>query len=246
MVRLFVGVYPLYTDSCLESVIDTSYPTDMREARKTSPSEPDATADREIRAANKRRILKAASEVFAARGFDGARIAEIATVAGLPKANVYYYFATKEDLYSATFAPLLEEWDSALRILKVESEPAVALRAYVQAKLRLGRKNPTEARLFANEMVRGGAFLSGADRAHIAEVTDATIQVLESWVAAKKIRAVDPRHFLFMLWGATQFYVDYEPIVNAVMQTKRLTAAHDDQALACRVGSVLAGVLLEP
>ncbi|MFM9923211.1 TetR/AcrR family transcriptional regulator [Variovorax sp. H27-G14] len=189
--------------------------------------------------------MKAASEVFAAKGFDGARIAEIATVAELPKANVYYYYATKEELYSATFAPLLEEWDSALRILKADTEPAVALRAYVQAKLKLGRKNPLEARLFANEVVRGGTFLSAADRAHIAKSTAASIEVFEAWMAAKKIRTIDPRHFLFMLWAATQFYADYEPIVNAVLQVKKLTAAHYDQALESIVSTVLGGVLLD-
>ncbi|MGJ7572388.1 TetR family transcriptional regulator C-terminal domain-containing protein [Variovorax sp. RB2P76] len=217
----------------------------MRDTKTPRSPLPDNPADREIRAANKRKILKAASEVFAAKGFDGARIAEIATVAGLPKANVYYYYATKEELYSATFAPLLEEWDSALQILQADAEPAVALRAYVQAKLKLGRKNPLEARLFANEVVRGGAFLSAADRAHIAKSTAASIEVFEAWMAAKKIRQIDPRHFLFMLWAATQFYADYEPIVNAVLQVKKLTAAHYDQALESIVGTVLGGVLID-
>lgn len=217
----------------------------MRDTKTPRSPVPETPADREIRAANKRKILKAASEVFAAKGFDGARIAEIATVAELPKANVYYYYATKEELYSATFAPLLEEWDSALQILQADTEPAVALRAYVQAKLKLGRKNPLEARLFANEVVRGGAFLSAADRAHIAKSTAASIEVFEAWMAAKKIRKIDPRHFLFMLWAATQFYADYEPIVNAVLQVKKLTAAHYDQALESIVSTVLGGVLLD-
>ena len=44
---------------------------------------------------NRRRILDAAIEVFALRGYDGARIAEIAERSRLPKANVYYYFRTK-------------------------------------------------------------------------------------------------------------------------------------------------------
>jgi TetR/AcrR family transcriptional regulator len=217
----------------------------MRDTSTPRSPKPETPADREIRAANKRKILKAASEVFAAKGFDGARIAEIATVAELPKANVYYYYATKEELYSATFAPLLEEWDSALRILKAETEPAVARRADVESKHNQGGNKPREARLFANEVVRGGTFLSAADRAHIANSTAASIEVFEAWMAAKKIRKIDPRHFLFMLWAATQFYADYEPIVNAVLQVKKLTAAHYDQALESIVGTVLGGVLVD-
>ena len=45
--------------------------------------------------------MKAATEIFARKGFDGTRIAEIAERSGLPKANVYYYFTSKEEIYTA-------------------------------------------------------------------------------------------------------------------------------------------------
>ena len=48
--------------------------------------------------ANTQRILDAALEVFAAYGFQGARIDQIATAAGLSKPNLLYYFRTKEAL----------------------------------------------------------------------------------------------------------------------------------------------------
>lgn len=52
------------------------------------------------------RILRAAETVFAEKGFDGARVDEIARVAGVTKALIYYYFKGKEELLQE----LLSRW----------------------------------------------------------------------------------------------------------------------------------------
>jgi AcrR family transcriptional regulator len=46
--------------------------------------------------ASQTKILAAAEEVFAEKGFDGARVDEIARRAGVNKALLYYYFESKE------------------------------------------------------------------------------------------------------------------------------------------------------
>jgi AcrR family transcriptional regulator len=48
------------------------------------------------------RLLDAAGEVFAERGFDGATIREITKQAGVNLAAVNYYFRDKDELYAAT------------------------------------------------------------------------------------------------------------------------------------------------
>lgn len=45
--------------------------------------------------------MKAAAETFRERGLDGASLNEIAKRAGLDRASIYYYAASKEDLYRA-------------------------------------------------------------------------------------------------------------------------------------------------
>ena len=47
---------------------------------------------------SKYRILKAARKVFAEKGYDGARVDEIAREAGINKAMLYYYFNSKENI----------------------------------------------------------------------------------------------------------------------------------------------------
>jgi TetR/AcrR family transcriptional regulator len=59
----------------------------------------DAQAERS--AETRGRILDAALSEFAANGLAGARTEQIATTAGVNKALIYYYFESKEKLYSA-------------------------------------------------------------------------------------------------------------------------------------------------
>ena len=49
------------------------------------------------------RILEAAKEVFIAKGFDGARMQEIADTAEINKALLHYYFRNKDKLFEAVF-----------------------------------------------------------------------------------------------------------------------------------------------
>jgi len=51
----------------------------------------------------RRRILDAAAREFAASGFEGARVDEIARKAGVNKALIYYYFKSKEELLAVLF-----------------------------------------------------------------------------------------------------------------------------------------------
>jgi len=62
----------------------------------------------------RQRILESAIEIFAARGFDGARVDDIARRAGVNKALIYYYFKNKEELLGTIFSDTIEEVMRAL------------------------------------------------------------------------------------------------------------------------------------
>jgi AcrR family transcriptional regulator len=55
------------------------------------------------------RILDAAKTVFHRKGFDGARMQEIADEAGINKALLHYYFRSKENLFDAVFKAAFQE-----------------------------------------------------------------------------------------------------------------------------------------
>ena len=55
------------------------------------------------------KILEAAKKVFHRKGFEGARMQEIADEAGINKALLHYYFRTKENLFDAVFNAAFHE-----------------------------------------------------------------------------------------------------------------------------------------
>jgi len=69
-------------------------------------------------------ILIAAREVFIAKGYEGARMQEIADKAGINKALLHYYFRNKENLFDAVFSEVAAHLFPAVRQL-LESDLAI-------------------------------------------------------------------------------------------------------------------------
>ena len=95
-----------------------------------------------IRQANEALILLAAEKVFARAGFGGATMAAIAEGSGLPKANLHYYFGSKEVLYRAVLAHILNDWLVPTLGITKDAEPRAALEAYIRAKMALSAQRP--------------------------------------------------------------------------------------------------------
>ena len=199
-----------------------------------------------IRARNKARILNAAVDLFADKGFHGTHVKEIALESGLPKTNVYYYFPTKESIYTALIERLIEGWDLAFEHIVAEREPREAIAAYIRAKLAYSRRHAAESRFFANEILRGAKFLERRQRRHIRDVTTRRAHVVEEWIRSGRMVPVDPRHFFIMLWSATQFYADFGVLASDVLEKRRLTQKDFDDAAETMTRVILDGCCTPP
>jgi TetR/AcrR family transcriptional regulator len=69
------------------------------------------------------RILEAAKKVFHRKGFEGARMQEIADEAGINKSLLHYYFRNKENLFNSVFREALQEIFSRLFTIAGEALP---------------------------------------------------------------------------------------------------------------------------
>ncbi|MCC6223509.1 MAG: TetR family transcriptional regulator [Thermoleophilia bacterium] len=85
------------------------------------------TVDPIKHAARRGEILDAAAACFAARGFDGARTADIAAAAGTSTGNLFHYFAGKRELIVALIDRELDETASYLSDLEARDDPLAAL-----------------------------------------------------------------------------------------------------------------------
>lgn len=71
-----------------------------------------ASADVDDRGNGRARILAAAREAFASRGYDGSSTAAIARAAGVTQPLVHYHFATKDELWRAIVLEAFGELDA--------------------------------------------------------------------------------------------------------------------------------------
>lgn len=79
---------------------------------------------------NRQLILKAASELFRLKGFDGVKVAEVMQAAGLTHGGFYNYFASKEALIAETCAEWVKERTQSLEEKRAQN-PASEAEAYV-------------------------------------------------------------------------------------------------------------------
>ena len=123
-------------------------------------------------------ILAVATQEFAAKGLDGARIDEIAAATRTSKRMIYYYFGSKDGLYLA----VLEEAYRRMRSIEADLhlddlEPVEALRTLVAFTYDHHRDNEAFIRLVMSEYIQRGAYLRQSQR--IQEVNESAIDSLE-------------------------------------------------------------------
>lgn len=82
-------------------------------------------------------ILEAARAVFVERGYDGARMAEIARRAGIAEGTIYIYFKTKADLMRAIVADFWQDLTlGATNAVRRIEDPMAAIRALAEFHLK--------------------------------------------------------------------------------------------------------------
>lgn len=118
-----------------------------------------AVSETAISTAQRKRILEAAERIFAMFGLAGSSLSRIASEVGMTKQHLNYYFSSKDDLYRQVLQNVLDQWWSRMPRLSVDDPrpPAEILAQFVHAKFELSRERPFASKLFAQEVIRGGA-----------------------------------------------------------------------------------------
>ncbi|WP_158811279.1 TetR/AcrR family transcriptional regulator [Beijerinckia sp. L45] len=113
-------------------------------------------------------ILDAAFQAFAADGFAGTRLDDVAARAGITKGTIYLYFQSKEDLFVAVLKQMMWPAYEHLSALTTEpSGPAIAmLRAHLTFTANCLLDDPRQTELFRMLIAEGPRFPDVVDRWH--------------------------------------------------------------------------------
>ncbi|MBY7909509.1 TetR/AcrR family transcriptional regulator [Vibrio fluvialis] len=170
----------------------------------------------EIRRRNQELILQAAADEFVKHGYKGTSVQAIADRVNLPKANILYYFKSKTGLYKALLQDILTLWNEGFSESTIDSSPQAVLRNYIVGKMRYSRTHPQESKIFAQEIIQGAPVIRDEIQFPVVNWAAGKASVINAWVEQGLIRPVDPLHLLFLIWGATQFYADFDTEIQLI------------------------------
>ncbi len=207
-------------------------------AHRHAPTAPPTAKHRRAtqRSATVARILAAAENAFAERGFAGSRTDQIAHAARVNKALLYYYFKSKKQLYGAVFDSLLTQQQAAQRLAQpVGGAHRDVLVAYVNGYVDFVIAHPNYPRLMQREMMSRGPQLQRILRDYWGPSQRRLVEAIQAGMEAGEFRTVDPVHTVLSLIAMTVFYFAAAPVLGELLGHDAL----QPQAVAARRRAVL-------
>lgn len=165
----------------------------------------------------------AAEAEFVLHGYKGTSMQSIADRAGLPKANIHYYFKNKANLYQALLENILERWQELLTDMTEGSDPKEVLSGFIRSKLHMSFTQPISSKIFAMEIIQGAPHIKQYLRDDLRSWVKQKSQVIQHWIDQGKMADIDPTQLIFMIWATTQHYADFNTQVLDVMDREALS-----------------------
>lgn len=182
------------------------------------------------------KILEAAQEIFHQKGYDGARMQEIAGHAGINKGLLHYYFKTKDKLFAAIFDAAFHKMITEIvSILRLDACVAERLCLIVDRYMALLMQHPDLPRFVVHELNNNPA---GFGKKHITREAKAAFVHFSASVHAeikqKKIPDLDPRQLFINTLSLIVFPFIARPLIQGITaasntELKQLLADRKEQ-----------------
>ncbi len=179
-------------------------------------------------------ILDAALDVFAEKGFAGARLDEIARRAGVSKGALYLYYATKEDLFAAVIHQAigvdLDHFRSAASGVRPFRALVSTFLELMVARADAGRIPPIVRMVIAESRTFPAPARQWHDRV-VSPMLDFLAGAIAEAQVRGEVRPGDPRLFAYELigpfvigivWNETFAPVGAAPVDLAALRTQHL------------------------
>ncbi|MBT8401075.1 MAG: TetR/AcrR family transcriptional regulator [Rhodothermia bacterium] len=171
------------------------------------------------------KILEAALQIFSMKGKDGARMHEIADLAGINKALLHYYFRTKDGLYDKVFeyviSKLVRSFGSSLQDAP---DFETLLRTFISNYIDFVNGNLAVVRLMVTEHLAGGERATPRIMSMM-QSANAPLRLfvdrLREAASRGEIRHVDPYQTLITVVSSCVFFFLVYPTVGALVPLAR-------------------------
>jgi len=151
-------------------------------------------------------ILQAAEDVFAERGYDKARLDDVAQRVGIRRASLLYHFKDKGALYGAVLDSIFEDLVAGYtRVLTGDGPAGARLEGTVDLWLDVTARRPNIVRIMLREIAHGWSEHSRPWAERAKPIMQAMIDVIEQGQADHALRQTNSVHVLMALTGASTF-----------------------------------------
>lgn len=163
-------------------------------------------------------ILDAARQVFIRKGFDGARMQEIANEANINKALLHYYFRSKDKLFMAIFIGVIQSFLTSTIELIHNPEHTLfeKIRLFVEKYISMLQKNPYLPGFILNELNRRPERIIGIFKSPGLDTHDFNNLVRDE-IRKGNIRDIEPEQLLINMISMCLFPFIGKPLINTII-----------------------------
>ncbi|MFA4839724.1 MAG: TetR/AcrR family transcriptional regulator [Candidatus Neomarinimicrobiota bacterium] len=162
-------------------------------------------------------ILDAARKVFVEKDFDGARMQEIADIAGINKALLHYYYRSKDQLFEAVFRESFNTFSP--RIFEIMSSPielSQKIKLFIDSYIDIILENPHIPAFVLHELNRNPARIK--DLLPFTEKTiGGLLSALSQEIKSAGFVEISPEQLMINMIGLCIFPFIGRPIIQPIL-----------------------------
>jgi TetR/AcrR family transcriptional regulator len=165
-------------------------------------------------------ILEGALQEFSERGFDGARIDQIALRAGVNKNLLYHHYGNKDGLFSALLEHMYQKLRERQQDLELrDKDPVDAIRRLVIFTGKVWVQYPEFLRLLQSENLNGGRHVAASPK--VTSLYEPLLATLDDLLqrgrqSGQFRRNVDPIDLYISISGLTAHYMNNRHTFEAI------------------------------
>jgi len=160
-----------------------------------------------------KRIIEAATRIFARKGFFQAKISDIAREAGVADGTIYLYFDNKDDILISLFEEKMKAvLDNMISSLARETDPVKKLQEFALTHLRLIEENKDVAEIIQVELRQSSRFMKEYKNERFAQYLDLIGDIVREGqergvIKASVVPGIAKRAFFGALDEMSRFWV---------------------------------------